>query len=397
MAQYVFTALDDKGNRSSGTLEAENRSFALKVLSEKNLTVTNLNQMKTRREKLRVSGEELLLFTQELGSMLKAGILLSKALNILATDVESPSLRQVALELDSGINSGKSLSECIKEFPGVFDKLYYSMVQAGEGGGELPGILLRLAKYIEQQEILRRKIIGQLYYPVMTLTFALLVMGFIMAYGIPVVIDVYEGFSTELPFLTRIILGVGRFMQLSWHWVLLGLILLGFIAYKILQTPRGAYAFDRFKLEMRVIGPLIKKLAIARFARTLGTLYGAGVPILQAMDLTAGSIGNLVMEEHLKNSLKNLSEGDSISQAIGRSDLFTPMAVSMMTVGEETGSLDVMLKELAGFYETQVEISLRALTSLLEPAIMIVVGLFIAVIILSLALPFMQLFTVLES
>ena len=397
MAQYVFTVLDDKGNRSSGTLEAPTRSLALRALTEKELIVTNLTQMRTKKENLRVSGEDLLLFTQELGSMVKAGILLSKALNVLASDVESASLRQVALELDSGINAGKSLSECMKEYPGVFDKLYVSLVEAGEGGGELPEILLRLAKYIEQQEILRKKIISQLYYPMMTLTFAVLVMGFILAYGIPVVMDVYKGFSTELPFLTRMILAFGGFMQNSWIWVILGLVLAGIIIWKILQTDEGAYAFDKFKLEVRIFGPLVKKLSISRFARTLGTLYGAGVPILHAMDLTAGSIGNRVMEKHLRDSLQNLSEGDSITQALNRSKIFTPMAISMMAAGEETGSLDVMLKELAEFYETQVEIALRALTSLLEPAIMIVVGLFIAVIILALALPFMQLFSVLEK
>jgi type IV pilus assembly protein PilC len=368
----------------------------MKNLSDKEMVVTNLTEMRTRKESLKVSGEDLLLFTQELGSMLKAGILLSKALNVLASDVENSSLRQIALELDAGINSGKTLTECLKQYPKVFDKLYVSMVEAGEGGGELPLILLRLAKYIEQSEILKKKIISQLYYPAMTLVFAMLVMLFILSYGIPIVVSVYSGFDTELPLLTQLVLVFGKFMQSYWHALIVVLAVLVVALIHLLNTEKGAYYFDKLMLEIRVIGPLVKKMAIARFARTLGTLYGAGVPILHAMELTAGGIGNRVMEKLLRKSLENISEGSSVTQALGKVKVFTPMAMSMMAAGEETGSLDVMLNELAEFYETQVEISVRALTSLLEPIIMIFVGMFVAVIILALALPFMQLFTVLK-
>lgn len=397
MARYVFTTVEPDGTRSSGTLEAPSKNLALRALAEKDLIVSNVTEMKSRKDRLRVGGEDLLLFTQELGSMLRAGVLLSKSLNVIASDVENASLRQIALELDSGINSGKTLSECLKDYPHVFDKLYVAMAEAGEGGGDLPNILLRLAKYIEQREILKRKLISQLYYPAMTLGFAVIIMLGIFAYGIPIVTEVYAGFDRDLPILTTMIMGVGTFLQNYWWAILLGMLILGYALWKYLETEKGAYNFDKLKLNIKVIGPLVRRLAIARFARTLGALYGAGVPVLQAMQLTAGSIGNRVMEETLVKSVQNIKEGESVTQALSRSKVFTPMAISMMSAGEETGSLDVMLKELAQFYETQVDISLRALTSLLEPAIMIIVGLFIATIILGLALPFMQLFTVLAS
>ncbi len=396
MAQFVFTVEQD-GQRTSGSIEAANRNNALKSLAEKNLVVIKLTEVETNREKIKISGEELLLFTQELGSMLKAGITFRYALEVLSLDLDNPQLRQISMEMTSGLKEGQSVSAVLRKYPRIFSKLYVSMVEAGETGGDLPGILLRLAKYIERVEELKKKVQSQLYYPLMVLLFSVAVISFILVFGIPRVNEVYQGFDAELPMPTQVFLGIGTFISTYWWIIFPVLFLVGYGIYRWSITSKGREFWDRWKINNRFIGSLFKKLSISRFARTLSTLYASGIPILDSMRLVAGSADNVIMENAIRESVERLKQGESITKALGaRREIFTPMTISMIAAGEETGSLNTMLDELSDFYEMQVEISLKALTGLIEPIIMIFIGLFIAVLIIVMALPFMQLFTAIQ-
>lgn len=406
MPEFTFTVRDEKDHRTSGTIEAADQETALKMLSEKNLVVTKLTIIRRKKMnplslfgfgRLRIKGEELLLFTQEMAAMLDSGIPLKKATDIMISDSENPALRQILIDISSGVGSGSQLSEVLKRYEGVFNKLYVSMVSAGEAGGNLPLILKRLANYIESSETLKQKVKSALYYPVMVISFALVMVTFIFIFGIPRLQSIYEGFGSELPLPTRIFLDIAKFLGAAWPYLLVILIVAAFFLTRFARTKSGQLLFDGLKLNLFLIGPLLKKLAISRFARTLSTLYSSGVPILKAMELVSGSMGNRVMEEVVLKAVKSLREGELIAEPLRRSKVFTQMSISMIAAGEETGALESMLDKLADFYETQVEISLKAMTGLLEPIIMIVVGIIIAFVVIVLALPFMTLSTLLNK
>lgn len=407
MYKFSFVVYDQDGHRTAGVMDAENRDAALKILSDKDLLVTKLSLMENTvktgifkgfdQHTARVKGENLLLFTYQLGNMLNASIPLKKVMDMLTYDSEDPVLRKICLEISSGLSSGNSLSSLMSAYPKTFSKLYVSMVAAGEASGELPGILLRLAGYMEKAEYMRKKLKAALYYPTMILCFAFLMMMAILTFGIPHFKKIYDSFGGQLPLPTRILIGVGTFLSHTWVY-LLGLLLVGvLILMKIAHTEVFQFFIDRLKLRLTFIGPLLRRMYIARFARTMSTLYSSGVPVLPAMELVAGSIGNREVEKLIYGSLKELREGEAMSKALRNNKFFTQMAVSMVAAGEEAGSLDSMLAKLADFYETQVDIALQGLSGLLEPFILIGVGIFVGIIIISIGLPFLNIGAALMS
>lgn len=401
MPQFAFTALDNKdGKRTSGFIEANDREAALRMMAEKDLVVTKLTPVRTRHNKflsffgiggMRIKGEELLVFTQELGSMLDAGIPLKKALDVMINDFSSPVFRQIGIEMSNGLGAGRTLSEMLEEYPDTFSKLYVSMITAGETSGNLPTILLRLASYIEKTENLKKKVKSALFYPMIVFLFALLIMVGIFTFGIPRIKSIYQGLNVELPFLTQMFISIGDVISGYWYLILLVVIAGGFFSIRFFSTSAGQYALDKFKLNVPVFGVLFKRLAISHFSRTMSTLYSSGVPILDAMQIVSGSTGNRVVEKVLLVSLSKMRQGEPISVPLRNSGIFTEMSISMITSGEESGSLDKMLGKLADFYETQVDIMLSGLSGLLEPIIMIFVGGMVGIIILAVALPFLQL------
>ncbi|MEQ8190736.1 MAG: type II secretion system F family protein [Candidatus Eremiobacterota bacterium] len=405
MPLFDFSGLDKDGRRTTGTLEAENKEGAMTVLSNRNLTVTKLIPVKVKKPgafpffgtgRIKIKGEELLLFTQELASMLSAGINMRRALDIISADVDTPDLKQIVRELLTGIGEGKSLSELFNKYPDVFSKLYVSMVEAGEASGKLPDILLRLATYIENAENLKKKVQGAFYYPVIVLVLSLFITAFIFIFGIPRIKSIYDQLGGELPIFTRVFIDLSTFISQNLLFIIpLAIILVTGLTY-ISKTEQFKYFLDNLKLKNKLLGPIFQRLAIARFSRTLSALYTSGVPLLQAMEIVSASMGNVIMEEAVKSSIKKLAEGENLADPLRDTNVFTQMAISMLAAGEEAGTLGTMLDRLADFYETQVEISIRALTDLIEPLIMVFIGVIIGVLILVLALPFMQLSTVLH-
>jgi type IV pilus assembly protein PilC len=405
MPLFSFTARDNDGKKTSGTLEADSKEGAMKILTEKNLIVTKVTPLKIKKQnplsflgvgQMKIKGEELLLFTQELASMLSAGINMRRALDIISADVDNPDLKQIVFELLTGIGEGKPLSELFKKYPEVFSKLYVSMVEAGETSGKLPDILLRLATYIENAENLKKKVQGAFYYPVIVLVLSLFITAFIFIFGIPRIKSIYDQLGGDLPVFTKVFIDLSTFISQNLFFIVPLLILLVIALTYISKTEQFKYFMDNFKLKNKLLGPIFQRLAIARFSRTLSALYTSGVPLLQAMEIVSTSMGNIIMEKAVRTSIKKLAEGETLADPLRDTNVFTQMAISMLSAGEEAGTLGTMLDKLADFYETQVELSIRALSDLIEPLIMVFIGIIIGVLILVLALPFMQLSTVLH-
>jgi len=405
MRQFTFKAQNTEDSARTGTLMARDRDSAIRTLSEQGFTVTELDYASRPTLGFRrllglglksVKGEELLTFTQELGAMLNAGITLRNAMDVLVEDMESPTLTQVLTDVDAGIAAGSNLSDLLKNYPTVFSKFYTSMIAAGESSGTLPQTLLKLATYIEKSENLKKKVQAALYYPAMVISFALVIITAILVFGIPRFAEFYSGVGMELPWATRMFIKLGEFASNSWY---LALPLAAMAAYGVsqaLRTPWGQLHFDMLKLNSPVFGRLLQRLSIARFARTLSTLYASGVPILKAMEIVSGTTGNRVMENVVTGVVRNLKEGETITAPLRRSKIFTPMAVSMIAAGEESGSLHNMLGKLADFYEVQVELTLQALSGLLEPIVLVVIGILIGTVIVVLGLPLLQIGTIIH-
>lgn len=394
-------AQNEQGMKITGVLKADGRASALKALSEKHLIVTRLTTVRTAHSILgillnRVKGEEILLFTQELGALLGAGINMLHSMEVIGNDVENPQLKAIIHEIESDLSSGRQLSSSLKKFPEHFSRLYVSLIEAGETSGNLSTILTRLAVYLENAEHMRKKVQAALIYPAVVLSFAFLVVTMIFVFGIPRLRSIYSGLNVELPIFTKILIGTGNFLSHNILALVLIAIAAVFVLTRLARTVKGQIVVDNIKLNLPLLGPLFQKLAIARFSSTMSTLYASGVPILNAFSVVAGAIGNRVLERAVLNALTNIREGHSIVEPLRRSGVFTSLSISMIAAGEESGTLDRMLNKIADFYETQVEISIKGLTGVLEPIILIIVGLFIAIIILSIALPFMTLGTLIK-
>jgi type IV pilus assembly protein PilC len=399
MAQFTFRAKKQDGTSISGALEAADRVTAMKSLSDKELVVTSLVPMEQKKRffgllEHKVSGEDLLMFTQELSAMLEAGMSTVSALEVLSGDIDNPKLKTIILDMEAGLNAGKQLSETMKKYPEVFSGLYSSMLEAGEASGNVPTILARIADHIENSEYLNNKVRSALYYPSMVVLFALTVVSFMLIFGIPRLKSIYDGLGASLPFFTQLLMDIATFLSHNWI-IIFTLLLVVFIALRhFLKMEKGQLLMDHVKLRLPIFGPLFQKLAIARFASTMSTLYNSGVPIMHSLKIVSGSTGNKVIENVVLETIKSLREGHSIVEPLRRSGAFTNLAISMMDAGEKSGTLDKMLPRIAKFYEVQVDTTIKALAGLLEPLIIIFIGIVIGSMILALALPFMSLGTI---
>lgn len=401
MPQFTFTVSDENGQRSSGVITAPDDVLAMKTLTEKEFMVLKIAPFKSKTNlfnngflgfgRHRLRGEELLAFSQELGVMLNAGISLKSAIHVINTDTKHPVLQELTNEISTGLDAGNSLSDLLQKFPKVFSNMYISLVRAGETGGRLPAILLRLANYIQRAENLKKKVQTALYYPLTVLAFGIIILSLITIFGVPHMKSIYDSLGAELPIFTRLFLGLGEIMSHNWI-ILLLLAVLGVLILKYMAgTETGKLFIDKIKLDFIILGSLYRRLIIARFAVGLSTLYASGVSIVHAMELVAGSLENKIMEKMVLNAAQKIYEGLSFIEPLRQSKMFPEMALSMIAAGEESGSLDIMLAELSTYYEDQVNIELQALTSLFEPLVMIFIGVGIGTVILALALPLMNL------
>ena len=398
MPLYAYQVLDQRGGLTSGKMEAENELLAVMRLKRLGYTTLELKEAKvyglqqalTLRKK--VSLGELALFSRQIAAMLNAGIPLTRSLAALGEQAVSLTLRKTLLAVSANVEGGGNFSESLRGYPEVFNEMYCDLVKAGEVGGTLENVLLRLAQQLESEKTLRDNIQASMFYPVAVLIFALLVLTVMLIFIVPVFSGFYpEG--TQLLFLTRLIVLFSDSLRNFWYLYIL-LTLAGIFAAKYyLASQLGKRAWDRVKFRVPIFGGLVQKTVVARFSRTLATLLSGGIPVLQALETAGPAAGSTLVAEAVKRAGGKILEGQSIAEPLKDSKLFPPMVILMIAVGEETGDLPSLLTGIAEFYEQEVATMSKGLSGLIEPLMIIFVGGIVGVMVLALYLPIFSVIT----
>jgi type IV pilus assembly protein PilC len=396
MTTFAYRVLDARGTAAGGQIDGDSKSAVAAALRQRGLTVLDIDEVKTSLAKMdigepfqRIKSKDLTVFSRQFATMVNSGLSLLRCLYVLEEQTDNKKLATVIGEVRADVEAGISLSEALAKHPKVFSTLYVSMVRAGELGGILDEVLNRIANQLERDDQIKRAVKSAMVYPVMIGTFAVLTLIGMVIWLIPTFAGMYEDLgNAQLTTLTRVMISISDFVRGYWYVVFPALIALVFGLRYLKHTPRGTAAWDRFKLRIPMgIGAIVRKLAISRFSRTLGTLISSGVPILQAIEITGKAAGNTVIETSMADVQQSVKEGQSIAVPLERAKVFPPMVTQMVAVGEETGSLDTMLSKVADFYEDEVNASVKSLTSILEPILMIGVGAIVGIVVISMYLP----------
>lgn len=395
MPTFVWKGRTASGASANGEIAAGSQADVVAALRQKKIIPTSI-KVKEEKKKLtlfggRVSKRALAVFTRQFSTMLNAGLPLLTCLEILGKQTESPALRKVLLEVRGDVEGGLSLADALRRQPKVFDNLYVNMVESGETGGALDVILMRLATYLEKSAALMRKIRGAMIYPIIISLVAVGAIAVMLLFVLPIFARMFEGVGAELPTMTRMVMAISAFAQV---WAVPGTII--FIAvFTILRrwhkTESGAKAMDPLFLKVPVFGDLTRKQSIARFSRTLSTLLSSGVPIIDALEITARSAGNWVVEDAILRARTSIKGGENIADPLTKTAVFPPMVTQMIAIGEASGGLDEMLSKVADFYDAEVDQAVENLTSALEPIIMVVLGGIVGFLVISMYLPIFQL------
>jgi type IV pilus assembly protein PilC len=393
MPVYVWVAETKRGRKLKGEIDAANESIALNQLKKRNFTVRKLKpKPKDLFEGLsflkpRVTNKDIVIFTRQFSTMIDAGLPLVQGLTILAEQTENPTFKTILKEITRDVEGGSTLAEAMKKHPKVFDDLFVNLVAAGEVGGILDTILRRLATFIEKAEKLKSQVKGALTYPAVVVGIAIIVISVILVFVIPVFEDMFKSFGSALPAPTQFVVDMSRFLKGNIHWVILALIptIYGFKRYR--NSASGKKQTDALLLKLPIFGDLLKKTAVARFTRTLGTMISSGVPILDALEIVARTAGNVIIEEIVMEVRASIAEGQTIAEPLSENDVFPGMVIQMISVGEATGALDSMLEKIADFYDEEVDAAVAALTSMLEPLLMLFLGGSIGGLVIAMYLP----------
>lgn len=393
MPVYIWVGTEASGKSTKGEIEAQDERTARLLLSRKKV---RLKKIKIKPRDLlanisflqpKVKTKDIVIFTRQLSTMIDAGLPLVHGLDILGNQQENPTFKKMLLEIKTEVESGATLADALKKYPKHFDRLFRNMVAAGEIGGILDEVLRRLSDYMEKAQALKAKVKSAMTYPAIVLAISMIVLGIILVFVIPVFAKMFAEFGSALPAPTQIVINVSNFIK-SYILVILGGLGLSVIAVKkFYSTPRGKLIIDKFVLRAPVFGPLIKKVAVAKFSRTLGTLINSGVPIIDALNVAAGTAGNKIIENAIRAVKVSISEGRSIAQPLMESGVFPGMVVQMISVGETTGALDSMLNKIADFYDQEVDTAVDGLTSMIEPFMIVFLGGTIGSIIIAMYLP----------
>lgn len=379
------------GASVAGELQAADRKELERVLRGRRILVSQVSKKPTEIKlsfgSKRVAKVDISRFTRQFATMIGAGLPMVQCLEILGSQAERPEMRRIINEVRESVSSGTTLSEALAKHRKVFDELYTNMVEAGEIGGALDTILVRLANYREKADALVRKVKGAMVYPTVVVIVAIGVTAAMLTFIVPVFAKMFEGLGAELPEPTQVVLGISHFLRSNLWYLVAGLVgaIVGFRYW--VKTESGKLNFDKFMLRTPLFGPLIRKSAVARFTRTLGTLLQSGVSILDALDITAKTAGNKVIQIAIRKSVLSIAEGDTITAPLKESGVFPPMVTQMIHVGEKTGGLDDMLSKIADFYDEEVDAAVSALTSIIEPVIIVFMGVIIGGILIAMYMP----------
>jgi type IV pilus assembly protein PilC len=390
MAVFDYKGKTLAGAAVHGQLKAKTKADVERVLRQNRILVTSISK-KAPDIQIRfgtgIKKIDISRFTRQFATMIGAGLPMVQCLEILAAQAENKEMAKVVTQVKDGVQGGATLSDALSRHPKVFDPLYSNMVEAGELGGALDAILMRLASYREKADKLVRKVKGAMVYPSVVAVVATLVSVGMLTFIVPVFAKMFGGLKAGLPMPTVVVLQISNFLQANFLYLFFGTIglIVGGLWWK--KTPSGALTFDKMLLAMPIIGNLVRKSSVARFTRTLGTLLSSGVSILEALEITAKTSGNLVIANAINKSVVAIAEGDTITGPLKESGVFPPMVTQMISVGEKTGGLDEMLSKIADFYDDEVDDAVSALTSVIEPVIIVIMGVVIGGILIAMYLP----------
>ena len=392
MPNFVYKGRDASGSLQEGVLAADSRDAAAAILRKRNISVTNLRERESRIPLLPkigggVPSKKLSIFTRQFSVMLDAGLPLVQCLEILGGQEDHKVFKQVIDTVRSDVESGTSLADAMGRHPKAFDNLYVNMIAAGEAGGILDIILQRLSQYIEKSVKLKNQVKSAMMYPIAVILIAIGVVAIILVKVIPVFAQMFASMGAQLPYLTRQVVAASNFLQTYGAWILFGSITAFIALQQYHKTYTGARVIDGFMLKVPVLGMLLRKIAIARFCRTLATLTSSGVAILEGLEITAKTSGNAIIEDAIMKVRNAVEEGKTISGPLSETKVFPAMVCQMIGVGEQTGALDTMLSKIADFYEDEVDTAVNGLMKLLEPVMIVILGVIIGTIVIAMYLP----------
>jgi len=400
MPPFEYQVKDRTGKDQIGVQEAPDVSALVTSLRSQGFIIIKINEVKKKKafsvskgpaRKAGKSGgvklDDLVVFSRQMATLVGAGIPLIQALDILSEQVEKEKFRQILRDMHQQVQGGKSFSDAMAKHSRVFSALFINMVRAGEQSGSLEEILDRVATYLEKTSALQKKVKSALMYPSAVTVMAFLITFGMMTFIIPKFAEIFEGLGTELPTPTRVLIDISRFMQARWYLVFGGITLFFFGFNQIIRTPAGKLGWDSFQLRMPIFGPILLKVAVSKFSRTLATLVRSGVPILSSLEIVSRTSGNRRLEVIIVALMESVKKGDTISGPLGKSEVFPTMVVRMIAIGEETGELEEMLIKIADFYDAEVDAAVEGLTSLIEPLIIAFLGIVIGGIVVAMFLP----------
>jgi type IV pilus assembly protein PilC len=388
MATFTYTARAFNGELRTATIDASSRDDVISQLRKQRLSVVKIDQggsAKVGRGSIKT--RDVVIFTRQFSTMINSGLPLVQALTILAEQTDNKALAEVTKKVVFDVESGNTVADALSKHPRAFTNLYVNMVAAGEAGGILDTILMRLATFLEKNDALVRKVKGAMIYPTVIMSVAAIAVVVLLIFVIPVFENMFASVGLPLPLPTRIVIGASRFLKGYWWLVLAIGVSAGYFLRKYYATNNGKLAIDRLMLKMPVLGDVLRKSAVSRFTRTLGTLISSGVSILEGLEITAKTAGNRVIQDAIMDSRASIAGGDTIAQPLQKSKVFPPMVISMIAVGEQTGGLDEMLSKIADFYDEEVDAAVSNLLSLLEPIMIVFLGVVVGGMVVAMYLP----------
>jgi len=389
MPTFAYTARTAGGELRSATMEAASKDEVVAQLRRQRLTLVKLeDDSKKKGKKLgRIKTRDIVIFTRQFSTMINSGLPLVQALDILSKQSENKALAAVTRDVVFDVESGNTLADALRKHPKAFTELYVNMVAAGEAGGILDVILMRLATFMEKNDALVRKVKGAMIYPSVILSVAGIAVATLLIFVIPVFQNMFASVGLALPLPTRVVIGMSNILRGFW-WLIGGAIAAGAVfGKKYYATPAGKLRIDRIMLNVPILGDVLRKSAVSRFTRTLGTLVSSGVSILDGLEITAKTAGNRVIQDAILASRASIAGGDTIAAPLSKSGVFPPMVVSMISVGEQTGGLDEMLSKIADFYDEEVDAAVSGLLSALEPLMIVFLGIVVGGMVVAMYLP----------
>jgi type IV pilus assembly protein PilC len=387
MTTFTYTARSLNGQLKSATIEANSREDAVAQLRKQRLTVVKVDEQQKKKSGGRIAMRDIVIFTRQFATMINAGLPLVQALDILAKQSENPALKEVTRQVVFDVESGNTVADALRKHPKAFSDLYTNMVAAGEAGGILDTILLRLAVFLEKNDALVRKVKGAMIYPGVILSVAVIAIGVLLLFVIPVFKEMFASVGMALPLPTRVVIALSEFLQGYWYMVA-GAIAGGiFLLRRYYATNDGRRQIDGLLLRLPVLGDVLRKSAVSRFTRTLGTLISSGVSILEGLEITAKTAGNRIIQDAIMESRASIAGGESIAAPLQKSQVFPPMVISMIAVGESTGGLDEMLAKIADFYDEEVDAAVSGLLAMMEPVMIVFLGVVVGGMVVSMYLP----------